>query len=197
MNRTEFLRQLHIALSKAPKEERESAIAYYNEYFDEAGEEKEQEVLQRLDSPQKIASQIIADAAVKTIGGDAMPTVRRGVSAIWLVVLSIFAAPIALPLAIAAVLCIFGFVITIAAVIFALLVSAVAAFIAGVACFGIGVAGIIVQPLVGIGAVGSGCILIGGALFFGILIVLAARAVFGTLAKALSRLLNRKLKGEI
>ncbi len=197
MSRAEFMKQLEAALSRVPKEERENAIAYYNEYFEEAGKEQEGEIIKSLGSPQRIASQIIAGIAVKKFESDPMPSVKKGVSAIWLVILSIFAAPVALPIAIAIAACIFAFAVTITVVIFAMLLTVIAAFLAGIACVGVGFSDLVVQPLVGIGVLGLGSIMIGVSLLAGMLVVLAARAIFVALAKTLSKVLNRKSKGGV
>ena len=61
MNRQEFLRQLESLLYAIPANERADALAYYNDYFDEAGIENEQSVIQELGSPQKVAQSIIED----------------------------------------------------------------------------------------------------------------------------------------
>ena len=61
MNRQEFLRQLESLLMNIPANERADALAYYNDYFDEAGVENEQSVIQELGSPQKVAQSIIED----------------------------------------------------------------------------------------------------------------------------------------
>lgn len=39
MNRAEFMSRLTALLQDVPPAEREEAITYYNEYFDDAGEE--------------------------------------------------------------------------------------------------------------------------------------------------------------
>ena len=57
MNKNEFLKQLDQLLSDFPEEERREAMEYYVEYFDEAGPEKEDEVLKELGSPQEVANQ--------------------------------------------------------------------------------------------------------------------------------------------
>lgn len=196
MSRAEFMRQLEQALSRVPKGERDSVLAYYNEYFDEAGEENEQEVLSRLDSPQTIASQIMADFAVKTMGKDSMPTVKKGVSAIWLIVLALFAAPIALPIAIAVAALMFAMVVTVAAVMFAMLLCVLSVFVVGVVFVGTGLAILFAQPLVAIGVVGVGFALIGMTLLLGILVVFVGRAIFSALANVLSRVLKKKSKGD-
>lgn len=61
MNRELFLRQLRALLSDVTEEEREEAIRYYEEYFDEAGPEQEQALLAELGSPAKVAGIIRAN----------------------------------------------------------------------------------------------------------------------------------------
>lgn len=58
MNKEYFLRELEYLLSDIPEEEREAALSYYRDYFEEAGEENEQEVLNRIGSPRKAAAEI-------------------------------------------------------------------------------------------------------------------------------------------
>ena len=58
MNREEYLKRLSFLLKDLPKEEIEDAIAYYEDYFEEAGEEKEEQVIKELGSPEKIAKMI-------------------------------------------------------------------------------------------------------------------------------------------
>ena len=45
MNREEYLKRLSFLLKDLPEEEIEDAIAYYEDYFEEAGEEKEEQVI--------------------------------------------------------------------------------------------------------------------------------------------------------
>lgn len=61
MNRTEFLEQLERLLWDIPKSERMSALEYYQDYFEDAGEENEGKVIQELGSPGKVAAIIRAD----------------------------------------------------------------------------------------------------------------------------------------
>lgn len=61
MNRTEFMRQLQSLLKDISESEREEALAYYNSYFDDAGEENESKVIQELGSPGKLAAIIKSD----------------------------------------------------------------------------------------------------------------------------------------
>lgn len=61
MTRKEFLSQLEQVLQGMPAEECRRAVEYYENYFDEAGPEKEQEVLQQLGAPEKVAADILRD----------------------------------------------------------------------------------------------------------------------------------------
>ena len=51
MNKEQFLARLEKRLRRIPQEERENIMLYYQEYFEEAGPEQEQEVIQELGSP--------------------------------------------------------------------------------------------------------------------------------------------------
>lgn len=61
MNRDEFMAQLARLLADMPETERMEAIRYYNDYFDEAGEENESKVIQELGSPGRVAASIKAN----------------------------------------------------------------------------------------------------------------------------------------
>lgn len=60
MDRAEFMSRLTASLSDVQPTEREEAIQYYNDYFDDAGEENEQGVLASLGSPEELAKSIKA-----------------------------------------------------------------------------------------------------------------------------------------
>lgn len=61
MSREEFLNRLEYLLQDISEEEKRDALDYYRDYLDEAGPEKEQEVLAEFDSPERIASIIRTD----------------------------------------------------------------------------------------------------------------------------------------
>ena len=61
MNREQFIAQLVRLLQDLPPAERQEAIRYYQEYFDDAGEENEDAVIQELGSPGKVAASIKAN----------------------------------------------------------------------------------------------------------------------------------------
>lgn len=60
MNRLEFMSELEKLLADISKSEREEALNYYNDYLDDAGVENEEEVIESLGSPAKVAATIKA-----------------------------------------------------------------------------------------------------------------------------------------
>lgn len=61
MSRFDFMMELNGLLSDIPLEEKQEAIQYYNGYFEDAGEEHEDEIIKELGSPQRIAQIIKAN----------------------------------------------------------------------------------------------------------------------------------------
>lgn len=60
MNRIEFMKKLEALLRNISVDERKEAIQYYNDYFDDAGPENEDEVIKDLGSPERVAATIKA-----------------------------------------------------------------------------------------------------------------------------------------
>lgn len=196
MNKEEFLRQLRAALAGMAPEELNSAMEYYEEYFAEAGPEREAEVLRELGTPQAVAAQIRVDITLRRMEGPTPPSAKKGISAVWMVILAIFAAPIALPVAIAVAIAAFALVITVAAVLLAILITVVALLGSGilvVICslplFGLsGAAGLI--------CFGAGVALSGASLLMTVLMILCARLGFRGIAYLLNRV-NKKKRGKL
>lgn len=64
MNRVEFLKELEELLQDLEVEERMEALAFYDSYFEEAGELNEPIILRELGSPAKVAKSIKKDLGV-------------------------------------------------------------------------------------------------------------------------------------
>lgn len=60
MNRADFMKNLAELLADMTPAEREEAIQYYNDYFDDAGAENEQSVIESLGTPEQLAKTIKA-----------------------------------------------------------------------------------------------------------------------------------------
>lgn len=61
MNRREFMGALERLLVSIPEEERGEVLQYYEDYFEDAGSENEENVIKELGSPEKVAAMIWAD----------------------------------------------------------------------------------------------------------------------------------------
>ena len=70
MNRAEFMSRLTALLQDVPPAEREEAITYYNEYFDDAGVGNEAGVIASLGSPEELARSIKAGLSDGGNGGE-------------------------------------------------------------------------------------------------------------------------------
>jgi len=68
MNKVGFMSQLEGLLAGVPAAERDEALQYYNDYFEDAGAENEQAVIKALGSPREIADNIKAE-----LRGEAIP----------------------------------------------------------------------------------------------------------------------------
>jgi len=134
MTRKDFMTELRDRLSRLSEDERNAALSYYEEYFDEAGPEREQDVIRELGSPASLASRILAEHAVKEARLQPYNP-KKGFSAVWSVFVAILAAPFAIPVVI---------------VLFALMVAALSVIVS------IGVVGISLI-LAGVGAFIGGC----------------------------------------
>ncbi len=62
MNKAEFIEKLKEGLQEVPPDERVAALQYYTEYFDDAGPEREAEVLAELGSPEEVAAMVRAES---------------------------------------------------------------------------------------------------------------------------------------
>ncbi|MFJ7952471.1 DUF1700 domain-containing protein [Lysinibacillus sp. NPDC096418] len=137
MDKAGYLNSLRSRLHRLPEHEIDAALIYYEEYFDEAGEENEQQVIQQLGPPSQVAAQILADLAIKDL--DATPkSTKKNMSAFWLIILAILSAPLSLPLLATAIALIFSagavvfsFVIAIVATVGGILFGGLVALVSG------------------------------------------------------------------
>ena len=163
MNRIEFMTELASLLQDIPAEERRDAMQYYNDYFDDAGEDQEQQVIDELESPQKVAEKIKADMTGEEVeqqaGGQ---TFFSGSGRTWkiilIVVIGLCALPVILPAvlgilgaALGVVLAVFGFFLGLVLAAASILIAGIALIIAGIWC-------IVPELAIGLALIGSGLI---------------------------------------
>jgi uncharacterized membrane protein len=97
MTTDQYLTSLRRELRRLPSDDREKAMEYFEEYFEEAGGGREVQAMEDLGTPKEAAAQIIRDMALRH-AQEPNENVRKGMSAVWVGILAVCAAPIALPM---------------------------------------------------------------------------------------------------
>lgn len=222
MNRIEFMDQLDKLLSELPESERSEAMQYYNDYFDDAGPEHEQEILQELGTPERVA-QIIKDGLFdknsekveytetgyhgatyekvmeiadrkKKSGGQ---TDNQGDS-VAKILLIIVLAIVALPVVIGALGTLFGVLLAAAIVIGVFALLGVGFVIGGIVMFIYGIVKLFVIPLGAITLMGGGMVLAGLGILFGLAVAMVVTIVIPLIWKGIMYLVKwpeRRRKG--
>lgn len=187
MNRTEFMTELAALLQDIPVEERREAMQYYNDYFDDAGPENEQQVIDELESPGKVAANIKADmeGSAKERGeftengySDPQfqqrempagkyeyqstaepPKTNNALKIILIIAIIVVGAPIVFPIALAVMATVFACLAAAFGIFLALVLVAVSLVVAGVILVVTGITLLIPHLAVGLGLIGTGLIL--------------------------------------
>ncbi|MHC1750078.1 MAG: DUF1700 domain-containing protein [Cellulosilyticaceae bacterium] len=196
MSKNEFMNELVGKLDKLPVEERHAAINYYEEYFEEAGAQNEEEAIKNLGDPKTIAKQILGDFALKEAERSVQVPKKKSTS-FGMIILAILAAPIALPLAIALIALIGAGVITIGAIIFSLGLMAVSLLIVGILALGGTVPLGIGYPPTGFFAFGVGLACIGLAMLIGMLLYYLVIRAIPRLIRTIDSHINKKKAKEL
>ncbi len=134
MNKNEFLRELENRLKHLPKEDREDALHYYREYFDDMQAEDGEDVTNRVGDPKEVARGILTDCTEKQIkrqkekGG-----VKNGAVMLWMILLGICAAPIALPVILVILVLFLCLLIVLFSIVFSIVVCGACVLVGAVA----------------------------------------------------------------
>lgn len=193
MSREEYLRALSRELRRLPKDEYEKAMDYYVEYFEEAGQEKEQEIIKDLGSPKDVAAQIIMDAAMERMDKP-QKSMKRGLSTVWMVVLAVCAAPIALPLAIGILAMAGGVLVTAGALLLCALLVEAGAVAAGVVAVVGGIVLLFFHPLSALTVTGMGLFMIGISILGAFVLCLLFRGMVHVIQALFRRIMRRRKK---
>jgi uncharacterized membrane protein len=129
MDKTKFLTVLREHLKRLPEREIENAVAYYEEYFLDAGDENEQSVLEKLGPPGACAAKIIGEYTLNEAAANTSERGKRGGGSfklIWIALLAICASPVAVPIVIAIVAVLFALMIAFGSVMFAIVFAGIA-----------------------------------------------------------------------
>lgn len=215
MSRKAFMARLDELLADITEAEKEEALSYYEEYFEDAGPENEEEVISSLGSPEKVAATIKAglsenaqeEGEFSETGytnsyydvKDEVATInkRKGLGGIgtggWVIILilCLFALPILGPLLLGVLGTIFGLLVAVAAVVFAVLVTGIALVVAAVAMVAAGFATLFATPLVGVALIGAALLVAGIGILIAILGFWVVTKVIPPLLRGLVELIRK------
>lgn len=215
MSRKAFMARLDELLADITEAEKEEALSYYEEYFEDAGPENEEEVISSLGSPEKVAATIKAglsenaqeEGEFSETGytnsyydvKDEVATInkRKGLGGIgtggWVIILilCLFALPILGPLLLGVLGTIFGLLVAVVAVIFAVLVTGIALVVAAVAMVAAGFATLFATPLVGVALIGAALLVAGIGILIAILGFWVVTKVIPPLLRGLVELIRK------
>lgn len=214
MNRVEFMRQLESLLQNISQAEREEALQYYNDYFDDAGPENEQDVIEALGNPAKVAENIKRDMLGENNMGRAVVSERAVIqyqqnmpkavlpekeglptwAVVLIVILCVLASPIILSLAAGVAGLLFGLIIAWFALIFSAGLTAVVLLAVMIILVIVGFMCMAVSPLTGIGLFGGGLVCGGIAILFLMLTVAMTGIVTPAIVGGIVSLFRKKEK---
>ncbi|MDD6067022.1 MAG: DUF1700 domain-containing protein [Firmicutes bacterium] len=191
MNKEKYLAELSKKLRRLPRQEYMSAMAYYREYFEDAGPEMEEQVIKDLGTPSEVANEIIRNRAYKKVN-EPVRSVKKGFSVLWMVILGIFAVPIAFPLALALLAILGSAVVVVCCVWLCGFFLAFAAIAGGIVLAVCGAMVTSAHPATGVANMGLGILIVG----LGILVLLCAlgagKLLLFLLRKLFSWILGRR-----
>lgn len=196
MNKESFMQELARLLGDISPQERREALNFYEEYFHDAGPEKEQEVLKELGSPMQVAAKI-KEGLDATIGVENGPDVAENGAAwgmennsggaaytpqetvkkrsAWKTAGLVFLTICASPLLVSFAAVVISLIITLFAVLVSLIAgfgsAALGLFISCIALLAVGVMYVVSLPYVSLTIMGSGLICVGTGILFMMLTV--------------------------
>lgn len=191
MTRDEYLRQLRKYLKRLPKEDYDSAMEYFTEYFEEAGPEGEQRVMQELGSPRQAAAELLANLLDETTSKKQRG--QRSVGSIVLIALmAIFAAPIGIPLLIVVGVLMLTAVIVAIACAVCVLIFGIAGVLIGGKMVLRGLVAMTVSPAGAAVLTGAGLVGVGMSVLLSVLLVCACKWIALSLIGWIRNLISRR-----
>ncbi|OCN03544.1 hypothetical protein A4S06_06230 [Erysipelotrichaceae bacterium MTC7] len=203
MTKQQYITKLSYYLRDMDENEYEDAMNYIQEYFEDAGVENEKSVMAELGSPQKLAATLRAEATIKNVNikreaaeNDLKEEKQKNstLKTLLIIILGIFALPIALPLAVGMVGLLIGLAASLVALLIALVAGIVALFVVGIPNMVRSVALLGTSFADGLVALGLSFMMVGVAILLTLAIVALIRRFIPWLIHQLSEIFNRNNK---
>ena len=184
MKRKEFMERLEMLLYDVQEEERKEALCFYNDYFDDAGEENEDEVIRELESlirlenmsgeysergykDQRFESSYPLQSKIEEEKNDERQYGRGDMGKLVLIILlGVFISPLVFAVAGSILGGLATVLLTAAGIVLGSAVLTVVLLLTGCILFGIGIVSVFSDPFLGILLIGVGLFIFGLGLFF-------------------------------
>ena len=214
MTRTEFMKQLQVLLSDISENEREEALQYYHDYFDDAGPEEDARILRELGSPEQVARKIkaglsddasefseqgyrdtrFAENGTTPASESTEKTAPKKERNLWkilaIVLLCIILGPFVIPVGFGLLAVLFCLLLAVVLTVAAVLVSGIVIFIAGIFVIGVGLVQLFAVPALGIATAGAGCLLTALGILLSLALLWIALKVVPVLVQGLVNLIK-------
>jgi len=196
MNKVQYLEALKGELAVLPSEEREAAIKYYEEYFEDAGAENVESVILELGTPESVAAKIKGVFYANNPNYTSVPPQPEQKQKllglpIWaIVIIALFAIPIGGPIVLGIASALFSILAAIFATVFAIIIVGIVLFIVGITVSIAGIIAMFTAPFDGMVGLAVGLVLTG----IGLLLTLASTKFCSQVLPALIRWLVKVLK---
>lgn len=209
MTRQEYMEQLKKYLKRLPKEDHENAIEYFSEYFDEAGLQKEQQVMKELGEPKEAARELLLNLLQESVENDqdiveekaaVQPEAASGGKKrspgkiILLAILVLCASPVSLALLVGVLAVLLAVVITATAVIFSLGITSIAATAGGIVTVGFGATLVLKSAAAACMMIGGGFLMAGIGILAGVLTIYICKWCANGIGRLVNRFVRKKVR---
>ena len=209
MTRKEYMEQLKKYLKRLPKEDYDNAIEYFSEYFDEAGLQKEQQVMKELGEPKEAARELLLNLLQESVENDqdiveekaaVQPEAASGGKKrspgkiILLAILVLCASPVSLALLVGVLAVLLAVVITATAVIFSLGITSIAATAGGIVTVGFGATLVLKSAAAACMMIGGGFLMAGIGILAGVLTIYICKWCANGIGRLVNRFVRKKVR---
>lgn len=209
MTRQEYMEQLKKYLKRLPKEDYENAIEYFSEYFDEAGLQKEQQVMKELGEPKEAARELLLNLLQESVENNqdiveekaaVQPEAASGGKKrspgkiILLAILVLCASPVSLALLVGVLAVLLAVVITATAVIFSLGITSIAATAGGIVTVGFGATLVLKSAAAACMMIGGGFLMAGIGILAGVLTIYICKWCANGIGRLVNRFVRKKVR---
>lgn len=212
MTKQEFLEKLNNLLRDIPKTERDSAIQYYEEYFEDAGIGEYENIPEDMETPEVIAEDIRAGLENEAVPEEEyfkkvenkVQTVQAkskmdSSKIILLIIIAVFTSPVWGGVLLGLFGVLVGIICTLFGIVIAIVAVMVSFLFAGVVVAVVGAVKLVVSPVAGVTAMGVGTLMFGIGLLLLLLVVwsfaVMIPAVFKGIQWLIQRIFGRRERG--